>query len=117
MKKRISGVVMILVAVTLLMFYMEAPGTRSVGRFVIVEPVGNWSNFVWVLDSVTGEVAVHRIVQHNDKNGTSDGWAVEHDLQDNENMEAADLLASTDAATLASGKHNQQLTALVMEPA
>ena len=57
-----------------------APAAQ-IGRYVAIQPQqngsGNWSNFLWVLDTSTGVVTAYRIANFTDENGKSIGFMTE----------------------------------------
>jgi len=66
----------------------KAPAHGSqVGRFVAITPSSDASsgypNFIWVLDTMTGKMVVHRIASYKD-NGVHKAWVVEQVLTQDE---------------------------------
>ena len=59
----------------------------QVGRFVAItppnDPNSGYPNFLWVLDSATGKMTVHRIASYKD-NGVHKAWVVEQGLTQDE---------------------------------
>ena len=61
---------------------------KSTGRFVALQPPpagdNTYGNFLWVLDTVTGNVVAYRISSVKDAQGNLDAWVTERLLTEAE---------------------------------
>ena len=57
------------------------PTSKPAGRYVAIPPPSagenTYGNFLWVLDTATGNVVAHRIASVKDANGKYDGYITE----------------------------------------
>lgn len=57
------------------------PTNKPVGRYVAIPPPpagdNTYGNFLWVLDTATGNVVVHRIASVKNANGKHEGYVTE----------------------------------------
>ena len=60
------GVAVLVAAIALT--YAQLP-PRTVGRYVVAQANGDFANVVWVLDTLTGEVAAHQLARSENAQG------------------------------------------------